>query len=75
MQASTSIKVRIRALAELLVIAMLGTIPALLPATGLLALIDFHKDSDAFMMAMLYAGSVGGAAVGMAFAKRRAARD
>jgi uncharacterized membrane protein YbaN (DUF454 family) len=73
-QASTSIKVRIRAIAEVLVIAMLGTIPALLPATALLALIDFHKDSDGFMMAMLYAGSVGGATVGMAFAKRRAGK-
>ena len=72
MQAATSIKVRIRAMAELLVVAMIGTIPALLPATALLALVDFHKDSDAFMMSMLYAGSVGGAAVGMAFAKRRA---
>ncbi|HEY9237918.1 MAG TPA: hypothetical protein VIP10_03675 [Burkholderiaceae bacterium] len=75
MQASTSIKVRLRALAELLVVAMLGTIPALLPATALLALFDFEKDSDAFMMAMLYAGSVGGSVVGMAFAKRRAARE
>jgi uncharacterized membrane protein YbaN (DUF454 family) len=72
-QASTSIKVRIRAVAEVLVVAMLGTIPALLPATALLALFDFQKDSDAFMMAMLYAGSVGGSVVGMAFAKRRAA--
>jgi uncharacterized membrane protein YbaN (DUF454 family) len=71
-QASTSIQVRIRAVAEVLVVAMIGTIPALLPATALLALIDFQKDSDSFMMAMLYAGSVGGAAVGMAFAKRRA---
>ncbi|MES2994073.1 MAG: hypothetical protein V4844_21810 [Pseudomonadota bacterium] len=75
MQASTSIKVRIRAIAEVLVVAMLGTIPALLPATALLAMIDFQKDSDGFMMAMLYAGSIGGAVVGMAFAKRRAARD
>lgn len=74
MQASTSIRVRIRAIAEVLVVAMIGTIPALLPASALLALVDFHKDSDAFMMAMLYAGSVGGAAVGIAFAKRRAAR-
>jgi uncharacterized membrane protein YbaN (DUF454 family) len=73
-QASTSIKVRIRAIAEVLVIAMLGTIPALLPATALLALIDFHRDSDGFMMAMIYAGSVGGATVGMAFAKRRAGK-
>jgi hypothetical protein len=73
-QASTSIRVRVRAIAEVLVVAMLGTIPALLPASALLALIDFQKDSDGFMMAMLYAGSVGGSVVGMAFARRRAAQ-
>lgn len=66
---------RFRALAEVLVGAMFGMIPALIPAGALLSLSDLSKESDSFMMAMLYAGSVGGCAVGIAFGKRRAAKS
>jgi len=65
---------RVRAVAEVLVGAMLGMIPALLPAGAFVALADISKDSESFMLAMLYAGSVGGCAVGVAFGKRRAAK-
>jgi hypothetical protein len=73
-RASQRLQMRLRSVAEVLVGAMLGMIPALLPAAAFVALADISKDSESFMLAMLYAGSVGGCAVGIAFGKRRAAR-
>jgi len=73
-RASQRLQMRVRAVAEVLVGAMLGMIPALLPAGAFVALADISKDSESFMLAMLYAGSVGGCAVGIAFGKRRAAK-
>lgn len=69
-----SIKIRFRAVAEVLVGAMFGMVLAFIPASVLLFLIDSSKDSESFMLAMLYAGSVGGCAVGIAFGRRRAAK-
>ena len=72
-RASVRLQSRVRAVAEVLVGATLGMIPALFCAGVLVALLDLTKDSDSFMMVLLYAGSVGGCAVGIAFGKRRAA--
>ena len=71
---SARLQLRLRAVAEVLVGAMIGMIPALLPAGAFVALAGVSKDSESFMIAMLYAGSVGGCAVGVAFGRRGAAK-
>jgi hypothetical protein len=74
-RAALKMRMRLRAVTEVLVGAMIGMIPALIPASAAVALLQISKDSDSFMIAMLYAGSVGGCAVGIAFGKRRSAKS
>ena len=72
---SARLRTRLRTVADVLVGAMLGMIPALLPAGAFVALAGVSNESESFMIAMLYAGSVGGCAVGIAFGRRGAAKS